>query len=262
MALDATQRAAQEQFDRQSRKYGRGHILADVADIEAALSHVALRPRARVLDVATGAGHTGLHLASLGHGVICSDISAAMLERVREAAAERGLPIETRQHPAEALPYDDDRFDLVTCRIAAHHFSSPKAFVAEVARVLRGGGYFLLIDGSVPDGEPDAEAWLHEVEKLRDPSHARLLPPNEWKALCSEAALEVCHAELTELKQPDLDWYFETAATPPENREKVRELVTTAPTRVRELFRIGTEDGKTVWWWRRLSLLAQKPDLR
>lgn len=258
MALDATQRAAQEQFDRQSRNYGRSHILSNVADVDAALAHTSLPARARVLDVATGAGHTGLHLASLGHEVTCADLSAAMLERVREGAAERGLHVETRQHPAEELPYADGSFELVTCRIAAHHFSSPAAFVRETARVLRPGGTFLLIDGSVPDDEPEAEAWLHQVEKLRDPSHARLLPPREWKTLCTDAGLEVCHAELTELKQPDLEWYFETAATSAENRAKVRELVATASEHVRNVYRIADEDGKIVWWWRRLALVARK----
>jgi ubiquinone/menaquinone biosynthesis C-methylase UbiE len=258
MPLDATQRAAQEQFDRQSRNYGRGHILADVKDVDAALTHVAMPARSRVLDVATGAGHMGLHLASLGHEVICADISSAMLERVRETATERGLHVETREHPAETMPYSDATFDLVTCRIAPHHFSSPECFVRETARVLKPGGFFLLIDGSVPDDEPEAESWIHEVEKLRDPSHARLLTPERWKELCAAANLEVRHAQLTPMMQPDLDWYFETAATPPENRARIRELIATAPPRVRDVFRLGEEGGKIVWWWPRLMLVAAK----
>lgn len=258
MPLDATQRAAQEQFDRQSRNYGRSHILADVSDVDAALKLTPLPARARVLDVATGAGHTGLHLASLGHEVTCADLSTSMLERVREAATARGLNVETREHPAEAMPYADATFDLVTCRIAPHHFSSPAAFVRETARVLKSGGSFLLIDGSVPDDEPEAEAWIHTVEKLRDPSHARLLTPNAWKDLCAAAGLAVLVVQLTPMKQPDLEWYFETAATPAENRGRVRELVATASPHVREVFRLGEEDGKTVWWWPRLLLVARK----
>ena len=258
MALDAIQQAAREQFDRQSRNYGRSHILADVSDVEAALAYVKLPSRARVLDVACGAGHTGLHLASLGHDVTAADLSESMLERVREAAAERGLQVATRQHPAEEMPYDGEAFDLVTCRIAPHHFSSPPQFVKGVARVLKQGGYFLLIDGSVPDDEPEAEAWLHEMEKLRDPSHARLLSRVAWRGLCDDAELSVLHAELRTLKQPDLEWYFETAATPAENRTRVRELVETASPRIREIFHIAEEDGKTVWWWPRLTLVAQR----
>src|SRR4051794_104373 len=133
MPLDEIQQAAQEQFARQSTKYGAGHILADVSDVQAALETITLPPRAQVLDVACGAGHTGLHLASLGHDVTLSDLAEPMLERVREAAESRGLSIQTRQHAAEDFPYPAATFDLVTCRVAPHHFSSPPAFVAESA---------------------------------------------------------------------------------------------------------------------------------
>jgi ubiquinone/menaquinone biosynthesis C-methylase UbiE len=258
MALDEVQRAAQQQFDQQSQRYGSGHILADVSDVAEALSKITLPHSARVLDVAAGAGHTGLHLASLGHEVTLSDLSAAMLERVREAAAARGLKVETRQHAAEELPYPDASFDLVTCRVAPHHFSAPDAFVRETARVLKPGGWFLLIDGSVPDDCPEAEEWLHQVEKLRDPSHHRLLSRPVWSRLCREADLQVESAELFPFKQPDLEWYFDTAATSPENRVAVRRLVAEAPATARSAYQLREESGKTVWWWPRLTLLARK----
>jgi ubiquinone/menaquinone biosynthesis C-methylase UbiE len=258
MKLDAIQRAAQEQFARQSRNYGRSHILADVSDVSAALGKITLPNRAHVLDVATGAGHTGLHLASLGHEVTCADLAAPMLERVREAAAERGLAVETRQHAAEELPYPDASFDLVTSRIAPHHFSSPESFIREAARVMKPGGWFLLIDGSVPDDEPEAEEWLHQVEKFRDPSHHRLLSPRAWSELCERHGLRVQSAELRPMKQPDLEWYFETAATSPENRARVRALIAQAPAAAQAVYRLAEEDGKIVWSWPRLTLVAQR----
>src|SRR6185503_20486013 len=64
MELDPIQRAAQEQFGRQSERYARGHVLESIEDVAAALERLSLPQQARVLDVATGAGHTGLHLAS------------------------------------------------------------------------------------------------------------------------------------------------------------------------------------------------------
>jgi len=259
MPLDEIQQAAQEQFAKQSKRYGSGHILADVKDVADALEKIALPARARVLDVATGAGHTGLHLASLGHDVTLADLTAPMLERVREAAEQRGLKVQTRQHPAEEFPYADSSFDLVTCRVAPHHFSSPDLFVKETARVLVPGGWFLVIDGSVPDDSPEAEEWLHQVEKLRDPSHNRLLSPRSWKELCTRHGLAVQFAELTTLKQPDLEWYFETAATSPENRARVRELIEAASPAVTAAYQLETEDGKTIWWWPRLTLIARKP---
>jgi len=130
--------------------------------------------------------------------------------------------------------------------------------VREVARVLKPGGAFLLIDGSIEDGQPVAEAWLHDVEKFRDPSHHRMLSQGTWARLCEGASLRVVFSELQPFKQPDLNWYFETAATTPENREKVLELVHHAPPEARNLFRLAEEDGKIVWWWQRLVLGTRK----
>jgi ubiquinone/menaquinone biosynthesis C-methylase UbiE len=255
--LDPIQQKSQAQFDRQSQRYAKGHILSDVSDVVAALAHVPARS-GRALDVATGAGFTGLYLAEQGWQVTLADLSGAMLARASEGARERGLSVETRQHAAEALPYADGAFDLVTCRVAAHHFSDVVSFVRESARVLAPGGYFLLIDGTVADDEPVARAWLHQVEIHRDPSHQRLVTPREWRSHCEAAGLTVISCEVFPFKQPNLNWYFETAATSPENRAAVHELIRTAPAEAKELFKLTEEDGKIVWWWQRLSLVARK----
>ena len=257
--LDSTQKAAQEQFGRQSQRYAKGHLLEDVQDVAAAVALCPALPQAAdVLDVATGAGFTGLYLASLGHRVILADLARPMLDRAGEKALERGLKVELRQHAAELLPYPDHSFDLVTCRVAAHHFSSPARFVMEVSRVLRPGGYFLLIDGSIPDDEAEVEQWLHNVEKWRDPSHARFLAPSAWHALCAEAGLPVVSSELQPLRQPDLEWYFNTANTSPENRTLVLQSVETASAHVRQVMQLDSVDGKIVWVWQRLTLIARK----
>lgn len=258
MKLDDVQRAAQEQFGRQSHQYGRGHVLENIDDVREALEHISPPKGAKALDIATGAGHTGLYLASIGFNVTLADLAQPMLDRAARTAADRGLTVQTRQHAAEQLPYPDATFDLVSCRVAAHHFSSPADFIRETARVLKPGGFFLLIDGTVEDGQPEAEAWAHDVEKLRDPSHNRLLTPNAWSKLCRENELTVRHVFVAPFKQPDLNWYFEAAATSPENRAKVLDLVANAPASARKLFRLGEEDGKTIWWWQRLTLIAQK----
>jgi len=257
-ALDSTQLAAREQFSRQSQRYGKGHILENVADVEEALGFLNLTARAKALDVACGAGHTGLHLASLGHEVTCADLSPAMLDRAREGAAARTLSIETAQHAAESMPYPGETFDLVTCRVAPHHFSSPSQFVREVARVLRPGGWFLLIDGTIPNDEPDAGDWLNRIEKLRDPSHVRLIAPNEWCQFCFDVGLQVERHWLRSKKQPDLNRYFETAGTSAENRKEVLSLIASASARVREVYSLAEEEGKIVWQWPMLSLLARK----
>lgn len=252
------QEASRKQFDRQSAHYAQGHILKSTDDLASALPVLRAKAGETLLDVATGAGHTACYFAGLGLEVTACDISEKMLEQTRAQATERDLAIRTECHTAESLPYAARSFDIVTCRVAAHHFACPASFTMDVSRVLKPSGRFLLIDGTVEDGYPEAEAWAHQVEVLRDPSHQKFISPDEWTHLCGHVAMKVIHRKLQPLKQPDLEWYFETAATPPENREQVRELVCNSPPEARELFQVGTEDGKLVWWWQRLVLVAVK----
>jgi ubiquinone/menaquinone biosynthesis C-methylase UbiE len=259
--LDSNQSASAEQFNRQSDRYGRSHILADTSDLAAGLAGIGVPPDGVALDVATGGGHTALFLARQGWKIIAGDISERMLENARKLCAEAGFLIETRIFPAETMPFAERTFDLVTSRVAPHHFSSPEQFVRETARVLKSDGHFLLIDGSVPDDDLETEEWLHRVEKWRDPSHGRLLSRTAWEALVRGAGMEVVRSELHRRKQPDLNWYFETAATSQENRRKVLEAVDAASEHVRKALRMGNEEGKIIWWWPMLTLLATRSAL-
>jgi ubiquinone/menaquinone biosynthesis C-methylase UbiE len=257
-ALDITQSASASQFNRQSDRYGKSHILADTQDVEQGLRGVVTPPDGTALDVATGGGHTALWLARRGWKVTAGDIAPRMLENAQRMCTEAGFAIETRLFPAEEMPFADGSFDLVTVRVAPHHFSSPQKFVREAARVLRPGGHFLLIDGTVPDDDPESEEWLHCVEKWRDPSHGRFLSRKAWQDLATEAGLKVVRAEQQLRKQPNLNWYFETAATPEENRTKVLDAIAKASERVRTALRLGNEEGNIVWWWPMLALLARR----
>jgi ubiquinone/menaquinone biosynthesis C-methylase UbiE len=260
--LDEVQLASQQQFDRQSHRYAQGHVLADTSDVARLMAHVRPLASKRALDVAAGVGYTGLYLAAHGWQVTLADISSAMLSRACEVAAQRGLQVLTRQHAAELLPYADASFDLVTSRVAPHHFSDPAAFVHQSARVLAPGGSLAVIDGSVEDAQRESEEWLHQVEKLRDPTHQRFLTPGRWRAMCEAAGLRVEHWELSPFLQPDLEWYFDTAATTPENRAAVWRLIADVPDSARRLFQLRDEraaGGKVTWYWQRLSLLAVKP---
>jgi ubiquinone/menaquinone biosynthesis C-methylase UbiE len=257
--FDAAQAASAAQFDRQSDRYGKSHILADTSDVAATLSGIApSSPGARALDIATGGGHTALFLARMGWSVTAGDVSAKMLAHAGRLLAGEGLALESKLFAAEEIPFPDSTFEIVTVRVAPHHFSSPQRFVAEAARVLKPGGYFLLIDGTVPDTDPETEEWLQKVEKWRDPSHGRFLSRTAWEYLVRESGLTLVASGLHDKKQPDLDWYFQTAATTTENRIKVLDAIQAASPQIRKALRLADEDGKIVWWWPMLRLLARK----
>ena len=107
----------------------------------------------RVLDVGTGAGLLALLYAELGHEVTGLDFSQAMLEQARERADRHGLPVDFVRGDAEALPFGDESFDVVTNRIVIWSLPSPGVAVREWARVLKPGGKLVLF-GNHPDTVP------------------------------------------------------------------------------------------------------------
>lgn len=121
------------------------------------------------LDVATGGGHVARRLREAGLEVVSSDPAPAM----RPDVVCR----------AEDLPFADGSFDVVTCRLAGHHFTNVVAGVQEMARV--SGDRVLVVD-NLYMGEAREEA-----DHIRDPSHVRNYGADEWRELFSRAGLDV-----------------------------------------------------------------------
>lgn len=259
--LNDIQKAAAAQFSRQSGEYGRKHMLADTSDVAWLLDEIPLAQESNALDVATGGGHTALYLARRGLSVTLGDLSHEMLEAASQLLLDEGFYCKLACFPAESMPFGDSSFDIVSSRVAPHHFSSIPSFVQEVARVLKPGGWFMLIDGSVPDNCEAADQWLNQVEKWRDPSHNRMLSPARWNDLVVKAGLTIEVSELHPLQQPDLEWYFSVAGTPPANRDLVRRAVREASPAIREAMQLAedADTKKITWIWPMLRLLARKP---
>lgn len=99
-----------------------------------------LRPGQRVLDVATGSGNTALAAGRRFCEVIGTDYVPELLERAKERAAAERLNINFREGDAEALPFKDGAFDVVTSTFGAMFAPDHERTAAELARVCRPGG--------------------------------------------------------------------------------------------------------------------------
>lgn len=176
--------------------------------------------------------------------------------------------METAAADAEALPFVDAGFELVTCRIAPHHFPDVSAFVRESWRVLKPGGTFALVDNVSPDrdttpGFTDAEyaeaaAGYNAFEKLRDPSHGRALSTTEWLGLMARSGFAVLHSEHAPKAMEFAAWCRNmgvaeaTAAT-------LRSMLEGAALALRSYLQPRTEDGKLTFTLVELIALARKP---
>ena len=124
---DELKAKVQAQFGASSDAYAISDIHAKGESLAILLELVQPQPDWQAVDVATGAGHTALAFAPYVARVVATDLTAEMLAKTAELAAARGLTnVETKPADAEALPFDDASFDLVTCRLAFHHFPNPR----------------------------------------------------------------------------------------------------------------------------------------
>ena len=148
-------------------------------------------PDSVALDIATGTGHTALALAPHVASVIGVDLTPEMLAEAEELRSARGINnVSFRIADAHKLPFDDESFHLVTCRLAAHHFSNITQALGEMKRVLRVGGCLVINDRSVPEDD-FVNACMNELDWYHDESHVRQYRPSEWKHMLTEASFVV-----------------------------------------------------------------------
>lgn len=195
--MSTQDRRTVEEFSRQAASMSQAAIFNDetilnrIRDFACGSNAAPGVPTARVLDVACGPGIVVAHLASHCREITGCDITPAMLDKARERCVAKGIT-NARFVPGrvEALPFDDEAFDVVVSRSAVHHFADPPAAFREMARVTRKGGRIITVD--VAASETEADARLHNaLEILRDPSHVRMLSRSELHRAITQAGLAI-----------------------------------------------------------------------
>lgn len=257
-ASSQPQRSAREQFDRQAACYDQQWNRWTEASLTWLLEHSDCRNTDDLLDVATGGGFTALAFAPRVRTVTALDVSPNMLAQTQQRAEAAGLHnLTCIEGSAEAMPLPDGSFDLVTCRVAPHHFLSMSQFLAETRRVLRPYGRLLIADTSAPE-ETEAADWQNRVETLRDPSHVCDYSRQEWRTMVEAAGFTIEAMDETpgEISITLADWMLKAGCSP-EQQAAVRHEFEQAPQSAVRAFRITRlADGDVGFAWPRLALKA------
>lgn len=227
MTNDSIKADVQANFGAHAQAYVQSVSHAKGADLTRLIEMADAQPDWTVLDVATGGGHTGLAFTPLVKQVIAVDLTEAMLNAARAHAESKGASIRYAVGDSEILPFAAGAFDLVTCRIAPHHFPNIEAFMSECYRVLRAGGVLLIQDHLLPDGKK-AGRYVDAFEKMRDPSHVRGYASYEWRSLYTVAGFKIEETDTYVKSHSFMDWVQRTECDA-ETIERLQVMLLRAP---------------------------------
>jgi len=241
-----------DQFTRQAVPFSTAPGIKDEAALRLIVEFSGAGPEDTLLDVACGGGLVVCAFARVVRHATGIDITPAMLERARALAAERGLAnVSWRQGDVLPLPYPDGAFSIVTSRFAFHHFLEPGAVLREMARVCAPGGTVVVVD-SAPAPEKTAE--FNRLEKLRDPSHVRAMPPAELQDLFRRAGLP--EPRVTDYRlESDLESLLGRSFPRPEDVDEIRRIFARAVEDDRPDIR-ARRDGELIRYGYPVAVLA------
>jgi ubiquinone/menaquinone biosynthesis C-methylase UbiE len=234
------------QFGAHAKDYATSTVHAQGESLARLVELTQPQPDWLVLDVSTGAGHTAFAFAPRVARVIATDLTPQMLDAARKLAGERKIAnVEFKTADAHALPFDGSAFDLVTNRIALHHYPDARKAVGEMARVCKRGGIVALVDNVVP---PDTEtpSYINRFEKMRDPSHHWVYPLVHLEAIFAAAKLAVEHSE-SRRKEMEFEPWASRMGANEETKAKLRSMLLEAPEAVRECLTPRVENDRLLF---------------
>ncbi|UOR10475.1 class I SAM-dependent methyltransferase [Halobacillus amylolyticus] len=209
-----------ETFSKNNEAYVQSKVHNNQSDLDLVTKWLKPNVSWSVLDIATGGGHVARQLSPYVKTVFATDLTEQMLENTASHLASFDN-IHYVIADAEELPFLQSSFDVVTCRIAPHHFPHPEKFISEVQRVLKQGGYFLMIDNTASEND-DLDHFYNTLEKVRDQSHVRALKISEWEKLLLKYDLQLEDQLQRKKKLPFSDWLNRTLDNDEDKKQVVR----------------------------------------
>ena len=228
-------------WERAAEQYATGeHKSGD--ELPLAVKFAAPKASDHLLDVGAGAGHMALAMAPHVRSVVLTDPVGAMLDAARGVFQNAGQTnAEFVRAAAEALPFPDASFEIVSSRLAAHHFENLEVALREIARVLKPGGVVILVDTVAPD-DPESARFLHEVETMRDPTHRHTLSQDAWVRLLESQGFRIDQQGVVRKPHPFEPWLQRGGEDEP-TQARVRERFLHAPAKARAALEIQIADG-------------------
>jgi ubiquinone/menaquinone biosynthesis C-methylase UbiE len=249
-------RLSQQQFSSQALGYSKSQTFTAGADLDAIVSMANGLKAKYAVDIGSGAGFTAFAVSLFSSTVLSTDLALPMLQHAIEGASSRGLTnVVPALASAESLPFADGSIGLLTCRLAAHHFSDVTVGVSEWARVTEPGGTMILVDTVTPE-DPDVASWMNDIELRRDGSHSRDLSVQQWGDLLTANGFTIEETVLMKIPLEFDDW-VQRSGTAADVVEAMRADYLNAPDAVAEAF--GIETGEPLrFFWPCLVLRATK----
>jgi len=243
--------AAQRMFGPQAGVYAVStvHVRDDSLDSVQRLAAEAA-PYRWTVDLGTGAGFTAFAMAQVSEHVVASDITRPMLQQAERIGGERGLGnLGICQNAAESLPFSDASLDLVTSRVAAHHFRDFEAALNEAQRVLKTGGSLVMADSVSPEDDAVCD-WMNDIELRRDFSHVENRKVSVIQQMLAERGLEITGHETTRVYLMFNEWVARTKV-PEDEVAVLRKDFMSATPKIKEEFTVESlnEDGNFKFSW-------------
>ena len=251
--------AVREQFSQHADYYAQSSSHATGNTLDVILDFAAPKGTERALDVATGTGFTAFVLAPKVGYVVATDLTPEMVAKAAELAAEQAIDNVTFSvAAAESLPFATASLDLVTCRLAPHHFQDVPKFLSEVHRVLRTDGLFCLADSVSPESEK-LIAWQNRVEALRDDSHVYGRPPSQWDMLITDAGFSLERTAHVRNAQMSFLWWVRPQQNPPEIVQEIRDaFAQLSPEEAKRHYTVEPADDDFYFSWPMYAVKARR----